>query len=510
MNNIDSLFEKGFGKKIAEPCILVIFGATGDLTARKLFPALYNLANDGLLPANFACIAFARRDKTSEDFRNEMKTAVERFSRCKPVNEELWDKFSKQIFYHRSDFQDDNGYEELKTLMAKIDCEHGTKGNRVYYLSTPPSDFPLIAEKLKQHDLVYDHHHEQERWSRMIIEKPFGNDINSAIALQQQMTQFLDEEQIYRIDHYLGKETVQNLFVFRFSNPIFEAIWNNHHIDHVQISVSEDLGIGSRGKFWEEAGMLRDIIQNHMMQLLSIVAMEPPTSMKADSIRSEKVKVVESIRPINPNEFNRVRGQYDEGYIGKDKVSGYRSEENVSPTSNVETFVALKLFIDNWRWSGVPFYLRSGKRMPERDTEIAIVFKKAPGFLFQQDDYAPDANTLVIRIQPNEGIALKINCKAPGITTPLHPVEMDFLYGSTFGSPSPEAYERLICDCINGDATLFARVDEVLASWKLLTPIIEEWKNTPPKNFPNYAAGTWGPAEANQMLQVDGRAWRTP
>lgn len=498
------------GKKAADSCLLVIFGATGDLTARKLLPALYNLARDGLLPANFGCIAFARRDKSSDEFRVEMRKAVEQYSRTKPVDDELWEKFNQKIFYHRSDFQDDDGYERLKVLLNDLDQKMGTKGNRVYYLSTPPSDFPLIAQKLKAHQLVYDYHHEHAKWSRMIIEKPFGHDLPSAIGLQEQMTQFLDEQQIYRIDHYLGKETVQNLLVFRFSNPIFESMWNNHHIDHVQISVSEDLGIGTRGKFWEEAGMLRDIVQNHMMQLLSLVAMEPPTSLKADSIRGEKVKVVESIRPLTENQHNRVRGQYGAGTINGEKVLGYRQEANVSPTSNVETYVALKLFIDNWRWAGVPFYLRSGKRLPHRNTEIAVVFKKAPGFLFQNEEKKVEPNTLVIRIQPDEGIALKINCKAPAITTPLYPVEMKFLYGSFFGFPSPEAYERLICDCMIGDMTLFARADEVLASWRLLTPVLEEWASEAPQDFPNYAAGSWGPDEAEQMILSDGRKWRRP
>lgn len=497
-------------KRVPDPCLMVIFGATGDLTARKLFPALYNLAQDGLLPANFACIAFARRDKTSADFRAEMKAAVEKYSRRKPIDQNLWEQFSQKIFYLCSDFHNDDGYERLKKLMSELDQQFQTAGNRLYYLSTPPSDFVLISNKLKEHQLIYDVHHEHKKWSRVIIEKPFGRDLHSAMALQEQLTQSFEEEQIYRIDHYLGKETVQNLLVFRFSNPIFESIWNNHHIDHVQISVCEDLGIGTRGKFWEEAGMLRDIVQNHMMQLLSLVAMEPPTSLKANSIRSEKVKVVESIRPFAKHELNRVRGQYGCGYINGEHVMGYRGEANVSPNSQVETYAALKLFVDNWRWAGVPFYLRAGKRMPKRYTEIAVFFKEAPGFLFQNDEKKIEPNVLVIRIQPNEGISLMINCKAPAVTTPLYPVKMDFLYDSFFGVAAPEAYERLICDCMNGDATLFARVDEVLASWRLLTPILEEWHNEAPNNFPNYAAGTWGPQEADQMLAVDGRTWRMP
>jgi len=494
----------------AGPCIMVIFGATGDLTARKLFPALYNLTLGGLLPENFACVAFARRPKSNEEFREEMEEAINKYSRIK-LEHNVWKRFKEKVFYHRSDFHEDEGYESLKTLLEDLDEKFGSEGNRVYYLSTPPSYFTLIAEKLKEHSLIYDHHTETEKWSRVIIEKPFGRDLKSAIDLQQQMTKFFNEDQIYRIDHYLGKETVQNLLVFRFSNPIFESVWNNRHVDNVQISVCEDLGIGTRGKFWEEAGMLRDIVQNHVMQLLSLVAMEPPTNLQAHSIRDEKVKVVQSIRPLDLEKMTHtcVRGQYGQGNIDGTPVVGYREENDVSPTSSVETFVALKLYIDNWRWAGVPFYLRAGKRMPKRTTEIVVTFRDAPGFLFQNNGEKVEPNTLVIRIQPNEGISLKMNCKAPGVTTPLQPVEMNFLYGSFFGSSPPEAYERLICDCIIGDNTLFARVDEVLASWKLLTPLLEEWDKDKDPNFPNYAAGTWGPNEAEKMLLCDGRKWRT-
>lgn len=496
--------------KVPEPCVLVIFGATGDLTSRKLIPALYNLAREGLLPKSFACVGFARRDKSNDVFREEMKQAINEFSRVKPVDENLWQDFKKQLFYHRSEFDNDEGYEELKKLLATLDKDLGTKGNRVFYLSTPPSYFPDIVKRLYQHNLIYNVSEVQDKWSRIIIEKPFGHDLKSAIQLQKELTTYLDESQIYRIDHYLGKETVQNLLVFRFGNPIFEFQWNNHHIDNVQMTVAEEIGIGTRGRFFEEAGMLRDIVQNHMMQLLSIIAMEPPTNLSACSIHDEKVKVLESIRPIPTESIEKfaVRGQYGQGIIDGQEVKGYRQEENVNPQSNVETYVALQFFIDNWRWAQVPFYLRAGKRLPKRVTEIAVTFKRAPGFAFEQKGKRIASNVIVIRIQPDEGISLRINCKVPGQNSPLQPVKMDFRYGSYFGAAPPEAYERLICDCMAGDGTLFARDDEVLASWKILTPILSYWETIKPYDFPNYPSGSWGPIEAERLLLRDGRDWR--
>lgn len=498
------------GSKVADPCILVIFGATGDLTGRKLLPALYNLARDGQLPAHFACVGFARRDKSHDVFRGEMLDDVNKFSRVKPAEPELWGTFREQLFYHRSEFDDDDGYIALNKFLQQLDTQFGTRGNRVFYLSTQPSYFPLIIEKLKQHGLIYDVNKVQDKWTRIIIEKPFGRDLQSALDLQKDITQHLDESQIYRIDHYLGKETVQNLLVFRFSNPIFESVWNNRYIDNVQITVAEEIGIGTRGRFWEEAGMLRDIVQNHMMQLLSLVCMEPPSNMRGDAIRNEKVKVMESIRPFPSNQIGNfiVRGQYGPGFIDGAPVASYRQEDNVDRDSVIETYAAMELFIDNWRWGGVPFYLRAGKRLPKRATEIAITFKDAPGFLFQSEGKKPAHNVLVIRIQPDEGISLKMNCKVPGLNGPIQPVKMDFRYGSYFGSAPPEAYERLICDCMSGDNTLFARADEVLASWRLFTPVLDYWEGTRPADFPNYPSGTWGPAEADQLLARDGRQWR--
>jgi glucose-6-phosphate 1-dehydrogenase len=504
------LQENSSASKQAEPCILVIFGATGDLTARKLVPAIYNLQRENLLPANFACVGFARRKKSNEEFRQEMHEAVSRFSRNKPIDDKIWENFSEQLFYHESNFDSDEGYDGLNKYLKELDEKLGTRGNRVFYLSTQPSFFPEIVEKLKKHDLIYEPDDESGKWSRVIIEKPFGHDHGSAVALQKHIMQYLNESQVYRIDHYLGKETVQNLLVFRFANSIFESIWNNRHIDNVQITVAEDIGIGTRGRFWEEAGMLRDIVQNHMMQLLSLVAMEPPVNLNANSIRDEKVKVVQSIRPIDMDQLGKyvVRGQYGPGYINGENVSSYREEDNVARDSSVETYVAMQLYIDNWRWAGVPFYLRAGKRLPKRATEIAINFKEAPGFLFKQENKKPDSNVLVIRIQPDEGISLKMNCKVPGMNGPIQPVKMDFRYGSYFGATPPEAYERLICDCMADDSTLFARSDEVVASWNLITPILERWQEEKPSNFPNYEAGTYGPREADLMLARENHSWR--
>lgn len=500
------LIETSSSTKSPEPCVLVIFGATGDLTSRKLIPALYNLARESLLPSHFACVGFARRDKNNEIFREEMLNDINQFSRVKPADKELWKSFSEQLYYHRSEFDNDEGYESLKTLLNDLDQRLGTKGNRVFYLSVPPSNFPGIVQKLSQHGLIYNADEVKDKWSRIIIEKPFGHDLKSAVDLQSELTKYLDESQIYRIDHYLGKETVQNLLVFRFSNPIFEHTWNNQHIDNVQITVSEEIGIGTRGKFWEEAGMLRDIIQNHMMQLISLVAMEPPSNLSANSIRDEKVKVVESIRPIPLDEMDQraVRGQYGPGIVNGENVKGYREEDNVNPQSIVETYAAFQLYIDNWRWYGVPFYIRAGKRLPKRATEIAITYKKPPGYLFEHCE----PNVLVLRIQPDEGISLRINCKVPGLSTILTPVNMNFKYHSYFGSTPPEAYERLICDCMAGDSTLFARDDEVIASWRLFTPIIEHWQEMSPTDFPNYASGTWGPEQADLMLARQHRKWR--
>lgn len=504
------LEELGVSSRFIDPCILVIFGATGDLTARKLLPAIYNLAREGQLPSQFAVVGFARRDKSHDQFRQEMKEAINEHSRVKPVDEAIWKNFEQQIFYHRSEFHEAEGYKSLDTFLKELDGRFGTKGNRVFYLSTQPKFFTTISEQLHGANLIYDYNKEKEKWSRLIIEKPFGHDLDSAHALQKELRQFLAENQIYRIDHYLGKETVQNLMVFRFANSLFESLWNSRYIDHVQITVAEDIGIGRRGAFWEEAGLLRDILQNHMMQLLSLVAMEPPVSLDANAIRDEKVKVLQALRPFTKEDFKTsiVRGQYGQGFVDGEPVKSYREEDKVDPKSDVETYVALRLFIDSWRWHGVPFYLRGGKRLSKKATEIAIQFKRPPEVLFQEHGVLHEPNVLAIRIQPDEGTALKINCKVPGPASPIQPVRMDFRYGSYFGMSPPEAYERLILDCMIGDSTLFAREDEVFSSWRLLTPVLEEWQKTPPECFPNYESGTWGPALAEEMMERDGRKWR--
>ncbi|MFZ0566031.1 MAG: glucose-6-phosphate dehydrogenase [Chlamydiales bacterium] len=504
------LEEEERSSKVIDPCILVIFGATGDLTARKLCPALYNLVREGQLPAHFACVGFARREKGHDQFRQEMHEAVNNFSRVKPIDENLWGTFKNQIFYHESNFDDDQGYDTLARFLSELDKKFQTKGNRVFYLSTQPSFFPVIIEKLNKHGLIYDTNHVKDKWSRVIIEKPFGHDYNSAIELQKFVLNHLDESQIYRIDHYLGKETVQNLLVFRFANSIFEAIWSNHYIDHVQITVGEEIGIGTRGAFFEEAGILRDIVQNHMMQLLCLTTMEPPANLKADAIRDEKVKILQALKPIDLANFSKfvVRGQYGPGYINGQDVKGYREEGNVNPNSPIETYTVLKLYIDNWRWAKVPFYLRAGKRLPKRATEIAVVFKKVPAILFAEGGNNKEQNVLAIRIQPDEGISLRMNSKVPGPSSPIQPVKMDFRYGSYFGLTPPEAYERLICDCILGDGTLFARGDEVLSSWKWITPVLERWQENNPSDFPNYQAGSWGPKAADELMARDEREWR--
>ncbi len=515
MKNSDPLpnpfLETSRSSKPVDSCVLVIFGVTGDLTSRKLMPALYNLAKEGQLPLNFCCIGFARRAKNDESFRSEMKEAVEKFSRSKPLDLSVWEDFSSKLFYHKGNFDDTSAYQALELKLKEIDQRYSTAGNRIYYLATQPSSFTTIVQKLSENQLIYPYQeNEPPPWSRVIIEKPFGHNLESAHQLQTEITQYLNEKQIYRIDHYLGKETVQNLLIFRFSNAIFEAIWNQKYIDHVQITVAEDIGIGTRGNFWEETGLLRDMIQNHLMQLLCLIAMEPPVNLDADSIRNEKVKVLDALRSIPTDQIDQhvIRGQYEEGFVKGQTVNGYRQEPLVHPESQMETFVAMEMAVDNWRWSGVPFYLRSGKRLPKKMSEIAIVFRPVPNILFTQKQTSYEQNVLSIRIQPNEGIGLNINCKVPGISTPIQPVKMDFKYGNYFGLTPPEAYERLICDCILGDSTLFARGDEVLSSWKFIDPILKHWKSQDKGALHPYQAGTWGPDASKKLLDKSSRNWR--
>jgi glucose-6-phosphate 1-dehydrogenase len=491
-------------ERAPQPNVMVIFGASGDLTRRKLLPALYNLARQGLLPGGFSAVGFARRPKSHEEFRAEMRqAAAKEQAGARPLQESVWDAFAQGIYYHQADFQDPQGYERLRELLEHIDNQRGTNGNRLFYLATPPSYYVGICQQLAAAGLA----HSEPGWTRIIIEKPFGRDLATAQELNRQVHQVFSEEQIYRIDHYLGKETVQNILVFRFANGIFEPIWNRRYVDHVQITVAESLGIEGRSGYYEEAGAIRDVIQNHTLQLLTLVAMEPPAAFEAEAVRNEKVKVLWAIRPLTPAEVRErtVRGQYGPG----GSVPGYRQEPGVAPDSLTETFVALKLYVDNWRWAGVPFYLRSGKRLPKRATEISIHFRQPPLLLFEQSAASViEPNVLALRIQPDEGISLKFGCKVPNPQILVRPVKMDFYYGASFGAEPPDAYERLLLDCMSGDSTLFTRHDEIELAWALVTSIIEGWRQTPPPQFPSYEAGTWGPGEAHELIERDGRRWR--
>lgn len=490
------------------PNTLVIFGATGDLTQRKLIPALYNLALEGLLPGEFSAVGFARRPKDHHQFRSELQEAVAKHSRTQPLQTPVWDGFASRIYYCPSQFDDPAGYQDLATRLEKIEGKAGSR-NRLYYLATPPSYYAEIAQRLGEAGLASS----DGGWTRIIVEKPFGHDLASAAELNRTLNGVFDEDQIYRIDHYLGKETVQNILVFRFANGIFEPIWNRRYIDHVQITVAESMGIEGRGAYYEQAGVVRDIIQNHAMQLLSLAAMEPPATFEPNAVRDEKVKVLRAVRPIRPEEAGEftVRGQYQAGVTSGQPVIGYRQEKGVAPDSTTETYLAFKLFVDNWRWAGVPFYIRSGKRLPKRVTEIAIVFRQPPLALFPTTDGSRlEPNVLSMTIQPDEGISLKFGSKVPGPQADLRirPVEMAFRYGTSFGFGAPDAYERLLLDAMLGDATLFTRRDEVEAAWAFVTPIIEGWARSEPPRLPSYEAGTWGPDDADGLMERDGRRWR--
>ena len=502
---------EGFSARQApEPCALVIFGATGDLTHRKLVPALYNLAHEGQLPQSFAVVGFARRPKTHDQFRAELHDAVAQFSRFQPINPAVWDSFAQGIFYHQSEFADTKGYKTLGEFLQKLDAERGTAGHRLFYLATAPTEFIGIIEQLGANGFVQSRQ-PPTSLQRIIVEKPFGRSLPTAQELNHALADVFDEQHIFRIDHYLGKETVQNIVALRFANEIFEPLWNQKYIDHIQITVAESLGMEDRGGYYDTSGALRDMVQNHLMQLLSLVAMEPPTVLDGEAIHDEKVKVLRALRPIAPDQVQQcsIRGQYARGSMAGQPVPGYREEKNVAPGSRTETFVALKLFIDNWRWAGVPFYLRHGKRLPKGVAEIAIQFKAPPAVLFAAESPATlQPNVLVLRIQPDEGIAIRMNAKVPGNTLDLQPVKMDFRYGGSFGARSPEAYERLLHDAILGDSTLFTRRDEVERSWQIIDKIIEGW-DAAPAPFP-YESGTWGPAEADEFIAADGREWRRP
>jgi glucose-6-phosphate 1-dehydrogenase len=490
------------------PCVFVIFGASGDLTRRKLLPALYNLAVSRLLPPGMSIVGFALTEQSEDEFRKSMHDSVGEFSRRKPVDEAVWSDFASRLHYVSGKFEDQHNFTKLREKLEELDRTNGTRGNRIYYLAVPPSAFRMVNDNLSTAGLVHDPD-DASKYSRIIIEKPFGRDLASADALTADLHRVFHERQIFRIDHYLGKETVQNLVAMRFGNAIFEPLWNRNHIDHVQITVAEDIGVEGRGKFYEEAGTTRDIVQNHLLQLLMVMAMEPPVAFSADEVRDEKVKVLRSLKPIRGDDVARltVRGQYGPGNFAGKPVPGYRQEPNVSPTSSVETFVAMRIEIDNWRFAGVPIYIRAGKRLTKRITEISVHFKQVPhALLAQQSPVDPDV--LAIRIQPDEGIGLRFVAKVPGPTMTLRPVTMDFRYGSTFGGSGPEAYERLILDAMLGDPTLFARADEVNAAWRFITPILDAWSRTAPPAFPSYASGTWGPSAATDLIERDGRSWR--
>jgi glucose-6-phosphate 1-dehydrogenase len=494
-------------KAVPQPCAIVIFGATGDLTHRKLIPALYNIAADGEMPPAVAVIGFARRPKTDEQFRAEMEEATKDFSR-QPVRDEIWKEFAKSLFYHQSEFQDEEGYKKLAIRLDQLDQESGTRGNRLFYFAASPEQFETIIENLKAAGL---NKAREGSWARVILEKPFGRDLKSARELNQVVRNAFSEDQTYRIDHFLGKETAQNILVLRFANAIFEPLWNTRYIDHIQITAAETLGVESRGGYYETAGALRDMVQNHLLQLLCLVAMDPPTDLGADSIRDEKVKVVRSLRPLTGEEVGTyvVRGQYAAGAINGKPVVAYREEERVDPKSETETYVALRILIDNWRWAGVPIYVRVGKRLPKSATEISVHFKPAPQVLFNRETSTIEQNVLAIRIQPDEGVSLRMQAKVPGTNFRIEPVKMDFHYGTSFGKASPEAYERLLLDAMAGDPTLFARRDEVEQAWAFIDTIEEAWatKVNTPKLF-TYPAGSWGPEEADDLMARDGRSWR--
>jgi glucose-6-phosphate 1-dehydrogenase len=488
---------------------MVIFGASGDLTKRKLIPSLYNLAVSNYLSKDFAVVGFARPAMTHAEFRAKLDKEIGTFS-GDSIDPAIWSWFMERLYYQAGEFDDAKAYASLGKLLEEVEARHATGGNRLFYLATLPSFFSKVAHALSDAGLSTESS-SSGPWRRIVVEKPFGSDLLSARALNADLGQVLLERQIYRIDHYLGKETVQNLMAFRFGNGIFEPIWNRRYIDHVEITVAEELGVEQRGPYYEEAGALRDMVPNHILQLIALTAMEPPISFDADAVRDEKHKVLKAISPMAPEDVlqRAVRGQYGEGMIEGTMVRDYRKEDRVNPKSPMETFVALKLFIDNWRWAKVPFYLRTGKRMPKRLTEIVIQFHEPPLPLFHGTGVNRlEANRLIIRVQPDEGISLNFGAKIPGPDMKLGSVNMDFRYADHFGAQSSTGYETLLYDCMMGDATPYQRADMVEAGWAVVQPILDVWKALPPREFPNYAAGTWGPKEADLLMERDGKAWR--
>jgi len=494
-------------ERVPDPHVIVLFGATGDLSHRKVFPALAQLWRTNLLPADWALVAVGRRPYDDDTFRAEIGASLEKHSRV-PLDPELARQFLDRISYHRGDFGDDRTYDSLTGKLDSLHIEHATGSNLLFYLATQPSAFPTIVGQIGRCGL--DHEKHDGGWRRIVIEKPFGRDLDSARRLNREVLKVFRESQVYRIDHYLGKETVRNLLVFRFGNGIFEPLWNRRYVDHVQITVAESIGVEERGSFYEETGAARDVLQNHLLQLTSLVAMEPPATFEADALRDEKLKVLRAIAPPTHADVVRevVRGQYGPGWVAGEPVPGYREEPEVDPQSETETFVAARFEVDDWRWSGVPFYLRTGKRLAKRASEIAIQFRDVPHRLFADMATDPQPNLLAIRVQPDEGILLRFGSKVPGLGLEIRPVTMDFTYGAAFSADTPDAYETLLLDGMLGDQSLFTRADEVEAAWTIVTPILDAWLDMPAPTFPNYAAGTWGPEAADEMIERDGRRWR--
>ena len=492
-------------EKTPEPLILVIFGASGDLTQRKLVPAIYALKKEHRLPPEMTIVGVARRDWSHDYFREQMRQGIEEFG-SGIENEELWQDFAQGLYYFSGNMGDPESYEKLKAFLAELDGRRGTRGNRVFYLAVSPKFFAPAIKGLGAAKMLDD-----PLKTRLVIEKPFGKDLGSAQVLNRVVQKVCQEQQVYRIDHYLGKETVQNLLVFRFANAIFEPLWHRHYVDHVQITVAESVGVEERAGYYETSGALRDMVQNHLIQLLCLTAMEPPNALNADSIRNEKLKVLQATNLADVHNLEKcaVRGQYKAGWMKGKSVPGYRQEPGVDPNSTTPTYVALKLLVDNWRWQGVPFYLRTGKRLPKKVTEIAIQFREVPLLIFKSAAEQASPNVLAMRIQPNEGISLRFEAKMPGAALRTRSVDMDFSYGSSFGMATADAYTRLLLDCMLGDQTLFTRADEVEEAWRVVTPLLAAWHGpSDPASIPQYEAGTWEPTEAEFLINRDGRRWR--